>query len=125
VLPTGPSLDDLYPTVLLFHELARAGIERSRLVAALCRVLNDDEEVAARGYLGQAGYEALPGCILESAAYRVAQNRGQALTEVREKLLHDRADGLMEGLLVKVAAILASVTETTGRKKRASKGDAA
>src|SRR5208337_3848276 len=54
VQPTGPSLDDLHPTVLLFHELADAGIPKPRLVAALCRVLDDDEEAAARAYLEEA-----------------------------------------------------------------------
>ena len=125
VQPTGPSLDDLYPTVLIFHELAGAGIAKSRLVAALCRVLTDDEEAAARAYLEEAGYEVLPGSIPESAAYRVAQNHGQSLTEVREKALNSRADALIEGLLVKVATILASNEVSADTKTRASKGDAA
>src|SRR6516225_10598818 len=51
VQPTGPSLDDLHPTVLLFHEFVAAGVPKSRLVAALCRVLDDEEETAARAYL--------------------------------------------------------------------------
>jgi chromosome partitioning protein len=125
VQPTGSSLDDLYPTVLIFHELADAGIAKSRLVAALCRVLTDDEEAAARAYLEQAGYEVLPGSIPESAAYRVAQNHGQSLTEVGEKALNNRADALMEGLLVKVATILAVNEVGVDTKKRASQGDAA
>jgi chromosome partitioning protein len=125
VQPTGPSLDDLYPTVLIFHELAGAGIVKSRLVAALCRVLTDDEEAAGRAYLEQAGFEVLPGSIPESAAFRVAQNLGQSLTEVGEKALNKRADALMEGLLVKVATILAANEVTVGTKRRASKGDAA
>jgi chromosome partitioning protein len=125
VQPTGPSLDDLYPTVLIFHELAGAGIEKSRLVTALCRVLTDDEEAEARAYLARAGYEVLPGSIPESAAYRVAQNHGRSLTEVREKALTHRADALIEDLLVKVATILASNEATVATKRRARKGDAA
>lgn len=125
VQPTGPSLDDLYPTVLIFHELAGAGIVKSRLVAALCRVLTDDEEAAGRAYLEQAGFEVLPGSIPESAAFRVAQNLGQSLTEVGEKALNKRADALMEGLLVKVATILAVNEVGVDTKKRASQGDAA
>ena len=58
VQPTGPSLDDVHPTVLLFHELVAAGIPKSRLVAALCRVLDEEEEAAARAYLKEAGYNA-------------------------------------------------------------------
>ena len=50
VQPTDPTLDDLHPTVLLFHELADAGIPKAHLVAALFRVL-DDEEASAAGLL--------------------------------------------------------------------------
>ena len=118
VQPTGASADDLYPTVLTFHELVGAGIPKSRLVAALCRLLSEDEEEAARSYLADAGYEALPGWIPESASYRLAQNRGRSLTETIEKSLNTRADALIEALLMKVAAFMeASETSAAGAKK--------
>ena len=41
VQPSGASIDDLRPAVLLFHELVDAGIPRERLVVALCRILDD------------------------------------------------------------------------------------
>lgn len=104
VLPTGPSRDDLHPTVLLLHELAAAGIARSQMVTALCRVLSAEEEAAARNYLERSDYEVLPGSVPESAVYRVAQNRGQALTEVADRTARARADALMEALLERVAA---------------------
>jgi chromosome partitioning protein len=96
VQPTGPTLDDLHPTVLLFHELVDAGIPKSNLVAALCRVLNDEEEAAARTYLEEAGYEVLDGSIPESIAYRIAHNRGRSLTETDEQAFNDRADALID-----------------------------
>src|SRR6185436_20351055 len=51
VQPTGASLDDLRPAILLFHELAAAGIPRERLVMALCRILSAAEEEMARQYI--------------------------------------------------------------------------
>jgi len=105
VQPAGPSLDDLHPTVLVFHELVRAGIPKSRLVAALCRVLLDDEEIAARSYLEDAGFEVLAGSVPESASYRIAQNSGQSLTETAERSLNERADTLMEALLSKISSL--------------------
>ena len=105
VQPTGPSVDDLRPTVLLFHELAQANISKLRLVAALCRVLLDDEEIAARSYLEEAGFEVLAGSIPESARYRIAQNKGQSLTESADRQLNDRADALMESLLTKIGSL--------------------
>ena len=113
VQPTGPSLDDLHPTVLLFHELVAAGIPKSNLVAALCRVLNgEEEEAAARAYLAEAGYEVLEGSIPESLTYRVAHNRGRSLTETNEQAFNERADALIEALLTKVAAIASAADET-------------
>jgi chromosome partitioning protein len=112
VQPTGPTLDDLHPTVLLFHELAAAGIPISHLVVALCRVLDDEEEAAARAYLEEAGYEVLAGFIPESRAYRLAHNRRRSLTETEEQEFNDRADALIEALLTKVAAITSAADET-------------
>ena len=91
--------------MLLFHALVDAGIPKSNLVAALCRVLDDEEEAAARAYLKEAGYEVLEGSIPESSAYRTAHNRGRSLTETNEQAFNDRADALIEALLTKVAAL--------------------
>jgi chromosome partitioning protein len=124
VQPTGPSLDDVHPTVLLFHELVAVGIPKSRLVAALCRVLDDEEEAVARAYLKEAGYEVLEGSIPESLTYRVAHNRGRSLTETNEQAFNERADALIEALLTKVAAITSTGDETE-EPTRMPKGGAA
>lgn len=105
VVPTGAGIDDLHPTVLLLHELAGAGIPKVRVTAALCRILIEDEEIAARSYIEEAGYEVLAGSIPEHADYRLAHNRGEALTEARDRSLNRRADQLMEALLVKMGSI--------------------
>ena len=125
VQPTGPTLDDLHPTVLLFHELVAAGIPKSHLVAALCRVLDEDEEAAARAYLEEAGYEVLDGSIPESITYRVAHNRGRSLTETDEQSFNERADALIEALLTKVAAITAAAGDGTEEPTIMRKGGAA
>jgi len=106
VQPSGASIDDLRPAVLLFHELVEAGIPRERLVVALCRILSEAEEDMARRYIDMAGYDVLPGCIPERTAYREAQNRGQAVTETKHKALNARVDELMEGLYTRVASQL-------------------
>lgn len=102
VQPSGASIDDLRPTVLLFHELVQAGIPRERLVVALCRILSQAEEDMARAYVMKAGYDVLPGCIPERTAYREAHNRGQAVTEAK-KALSARVDKLMQGLYARAA----------------------
>lgn len=125
VQPTAGSLDDLYPSVLLFHELTKAGIPRSRLVFALCRILSKREEDASRAYLGEAGYDVLPGSIPEREAYRDAQNQGQSLTETRDSTLNERADALVAGLLVRLGmALNIAVGASTGKGNK-DKGAAA
>ena len=108
VQPTGASADDLRPAVLLFHELVKAGIPRERLVGAICRVMSDTEEAAARGYLRAAGYDVLPGSIPERPTYREAQNRGAAITETKLAQLNERADTLMEALLRAITRALSA-----------------
>ena len=112
VQPTGGGLDDLRPGVLLFHELIAAGVERDRLVFALCRT-HPDEEGDARTYLERAGYSVLPGSLPENVAYRTAQNRGRAITETTRTELNARADALMLELMTRVAS------EVRAQQKRA------
>lgn len=102
ILPTGASTDDLYPTVLLLYELEQMGIPKERLAVALCRLLEQREEHAARKYIETAGYEALIGSIPERAGYRSAHNLGQSITETADQALNRRARMLMESLLEKV-----------------------
>jgi chromosome partitioning protein len=119
VQPTGASADDLRPAVLLFHELVKAGVPKERLVAAICRVLTDTEEAAARAYMQAAGHEVLGGSVLEHTGYRQAQNRGHAITETKIAKLNQRADALMEALLEHVSRGLeAKGSKSTSEARR-------
>lgn len=112
VQPTGPSLDDLEPAVLLFHELACAGIPRERLVFVLCRTATKAEEDEARRYIGETGYDLLRSSIPERAVYRAAQNRGLGLTETSERALNQRADAVIAELLSRVNAAISAMKRT-------------
>jgi chromosome partitioning protein len=101
VQPTGPSLDDLHPGILVFHALLKCGVPRERLVFALCRLLNRMEEDKARDYLGNAGYAVLPGAIPERAVFREALDNGRSLTEI-DAGLDELVSALMAGLFRKV-----------------------
>jgi chromosome partitioning protein len=110
VQPSGGSVDDLRPAVLLFHELVAAGVPKDRLVIALCRMLGDREEEMARAYLTKAGFEVLPGSVPERLGYREAHNRGQAVNEATDRALRDRVDRLMDALFDRVDAQLRAKT---------------
>lgn len=103
VQPSSTSVDDLEPAVIVFNNLVRAGVPRSKLALALVRVGTQSEEADARAYMAEAGFDVLPGALLERPAYRLAQNDGQAVTEVRFKGLSERADALVQAIIDRAA----------------------
>ena len=68
----------------------------------LSRVGTEAEELDARAYISEAGYETLSGCLFEKPAYRKAMNSGLAVTETRYKGLNERADELIQALIDKI-----------------------
>lgn len=102
VQPSGASIDDLRPAVLVFHELIKAGIPKNRLVFALCRIGTDAEETEARAYIDQAGYTTLEGSLPERPSYRQASNAGLSITETRYPQLNLRADKLIQSIVDKL-----------------------
>ena len=102
VQPSGASIDDLRPAVLVFHELLKAGIPKQHLVFALCRMGTDAEEADSRAYIAQAGYEALDGSLPERPSYRNASNAGLSITETRYPQLNQRADKLIQSIVDKL-----------------------
>lgn len=102
VQPTSATLDDLTPAVGLFHGLQKAGVSLSRLTFALNHVGTQAEEDAARGYLGEAGYDVLPGSLPQRPAYGQAMNIGRSITETPFPSLNKRADTLIQALIDEV-----------------------
>jgi chromosome partitioning protein len=103
VLPTGLSLDDLQPTVLLAHELVDAGIPADRIAFVLSRVGDRQNEIdEARSYIWKAGYFALSGELPEKTAFRRAADEGRALSEVTFPSLKSRAEELAKSVASKL-----------------------
>ena len=100
ILPTGLSLDDMQPAVLLAHELVKKRISKAKIAFALCRVGDSHLELMeAREYIGNAGYQVLAGSIPEKIAYRRASDPGRALTEGQFASLNERADRLAQSIV--------------------------
>jgi chromosome partitioning protein len=99
IQPTGPSLDDLKPSVLLFHELVKKGIPKDRLVMVLNRVGTEAEFKDAYDYISQSGYQALDEFIFEKPAYRQAQNIGLTILETRFTHLNQSAVKVINALI--------------------------
>lgn len=99
IQPTGPSLDDLKPAVLLFHELKKKGIPKDRLVFVLSRIGTEAEFKDAYDYLFQTGYQVLNEYIYEKPAYRQAQNMGLSILETRYEHLNKAAEKVINSLI--------------------------
>ena len=100
VLPTGLSLDDLKPTILLAHELTSAGIDAGKLAFALCRVGDRENEIAeARAYIRKAGYPVLAGELPERTGYRRASDEGRAVSEIPHPSLRTKAEKLAQSVI--------------------------
>ena len=100
VLPSEPSVDDLRPTIRLFHELVGAGIESERIVIVLNRVRTDTEIKFASEYLKRADIHALlKETIPDQAIYRKGSNVGQAITEVSHEGPRDSARDVTDAIL--------------------------
>lgn len=103
VQPAGSSFEDLQPAVELFYELGESGMPKSRLYIALSRMLDPDEEQAARAYVEVADFNLLPGAIVERARYREAHNRGLAFIECPGEDLTGAPGIVLSALLTKIA----------------------
>src|SRR5271165_5168227 len=111
VIPTGLSLDDLPPAVVLAHELVRHGIPRQKIVFALCRVGDSAFEIEeGRTYLQNAGYDVLPGSIPEKTAYRRATDKGRALTQTHYAHLNQRAEEVLQGIVDRISQLADTTT---------------
>ena len=106
VIPTGQTLDDLHPGVVLAHGLRKKGIAVDRIVFALFKTTGSAREsLAAREYLLQAGYAVLDGIVPVSTAYGSAADVGRAITETSYRSLNQRAVILAQALIDKMAEL--------------------
>ncbi len=98
IQPSAPSIDDLQPAVLLYHELTKLGISRKKLCFALTFVGTENEEALGREYLDHAGYNILDGCLEFRPSYRAALTAGRTITETSHKSINKRADSLIQSI---------------------------
>ena len=106
VIPTGQTVDDLYPGVVLAHTLRKKGIPIERIAFAIFKTTGSEREnAAARQYLSEAGYSILDGEVSVSTAYGSASDMGKAITETSFRTLNDRAAKLAQSIIDKMAEL--------------------
>ncbi|CAG37867.1 ParA family protein [Desulfotalea psychrophila] len=99
VQASGAGRDDLDPAVLLFHELAAKGIDKSKMYLALCRVGTKAEEAGASDYIQRGGYNTVAGALFEKACYRQAQNEGKTILETSFKTANQSGAVVIQNLM--------------------------
>jgi len=106
VIPTGQTVDDLHPGVVLAHSLRKKGISPDKIAFAMFKTTGSEREsVAARQYLLEAGYMVLNGEVGVSTAYGAASDMGKAITETSFRSLNDRAAILAQSVIDKIVEI--------------------
>lgn len=106
VIPTGQTVDDLHPGVVLAHTLRKKGIAPDKIAFAMFKTTGSDRENgAARQYLAEAGYLVLDGEVSVSTAYGSASDIGKAITETSFRTLNNRAARLAQSVIDKMAEL--------------------
>lgn len=100
VIPTGQTVDDLHPGVVLAHALRKKGVPADKIAFAIFKTTGSEREnVAAREYLTEAGYLVLDGEVSVSTAYGTASDVGKAITETSFRTLNERAAKLAQSVI--------------------------
>lgn len=106
VIPTGQTVDDLHPGVVLAHSLRKKGVAPDKIAFAMFKTTGSEREnAAARDYIAQAGYMVLSGEVSVSTAYGSASDIGKAITETSFRSLNDRASKLAQSVIDKMAEL--------------------
>ena len=106
IIPTGLAVDDLEPTVILAHDLAKH-IDSNRIAFALSHVGDSDREIAeVRRYLGTTPYTVLDGELPDMTGYRRAFDAGRVATETRYPSLNKRAEQLAQSIVDRIVFLI-------------------
>lgn len=106
VIPTGQTVDDLHPGVVLAHSLRKKGIQHEKIVFAMFKTTGSEREnQAARQYLVDAGYTVLGGDVPVSTAYGSASDIGKTITETSFRTLNDRAGKVAQSVIDKMVEL--------------------
>lgn len=103
VIPTGPCVDDLKPTVMMaYHLRDQLGIDPARIVFSIGRTTDSVKEVAdARAYLESTGFFVGPGHLKTKASYVMAHDLGLAVNEARSFGPKQAAKQVIQGLVAR------------------------
>lgn len=101
IIPTGSSMDDLEPSILLANELANS-LNSKYIYFLLYKTTSEPQAREARETLCKYGYNVLIGDIPVKTGYIDAFDRGYCATETRYQNLNDSAKNMVESIATKL-----------------------
>ena len=107
IIPTGATLDDLTPAVLMAHNLVKKhAIDMNKIAFGLCRVSNSKPAFeAAYDYLDKTGFHILDGSIEEKQSYADAHNQGKSICEAAHKSVKEKAGVYIQSIVDKLTEL--------------------
>lgn len=107
IIPTGATLDDLTPAVLMAHNLVKKhDINMNKIAFGLCRVSNSKAAFdAAYDYLDKTGFYILDGSVEEKQSYADAHNQGKSICEAAHKSVKEKAGVYVQSIVNKLNAL--------------------
>lgn len=103
IIPTGLSLDDMEPCVILANDLVKNGVNRDKIVFTFCRTGDSKAELEeSLQYMAQTPYTAIPHPMPEKTAIRRAHDLGLSAIEAKYKGPREAAEKMVQSLIDKL-----------------------
>lgn len=100
IIPTGPALDDLEPSIKLAHELKGKGIDKKSILFVLNGISGSEAETEeAINYISESMYSLAKGAIPERIAIRRAQDEGKAATETSFASVNEKVAEVIQDII--------------------------
>lgn len=98
IIPTGSSMDDLEPGILLASELAES-LNSEKIVFALYKTTSAAQERESRETIVEYGFKVLPGSVRVMTGYINAFDAGFAATETQYEDLNKEAGMIIKAIV--------------------------
>lgn len=103
LIPTGFSLDDMEPAVILANDLRKQGVPVAKIAFVFCRTGDSAKEYQdAHDYLSQTAYTVIDGYMQEKTAIRRASDQGKAAIECQYAGPRTQAENLVQNIINKL-----------------------
>ena len=106
VVPTGPSKDDLKPTLKFVDWLISKGVDQKRIVMIVNRGSSETQSKSAIETIQSWGFKCVSTAIANMPSYEIALDAGKCITETPSKGPRKNARAAIDDLMTKFSEIV-------------------